>query len=165
MFTQEQMKSSFLFPIDNYGILYAKKQCVLAKPAVIGQTVTTITGDGVETVNTAKENDYIVQNQTEAKELYLLNRDKLFQRYQPSYQVDDGWVLFKPTGKVKAIVVTDDVIQTIGSEFIAPWGEPMKVAVGDMLCVPYPNNNEVYRIAKKEFEETYEVISCPDTSN
>ena len=37
---------------------------------------------------------------------------------------------------------------------MAPWGEKMIVKVGDYLVSPL-NYSEVYRIAEKEFFETY----------
>ncbi|MCK5476675.1 MAG: hypothetical protein KAI55_02035 [Candidatus Aenigmarchaeota archaeon] len=38
--------------------------------------------------------------------------------------------------------------------FEASWGENMVAKIGDMIVTP-PNKDEVYRIAIKEFEETY----------
>jgi hypothetical protein len=42
-------------------------------------------------------------------------------------------------------------------EFVAPWGESMIVKPGDYLVTP-PEKNEIYRIAQKEFEETYKQL-------
>jgi len=41
-------------------------------------------------------------------------------------------------------------------QFTASWGEPMVLKPGDMVVSPMPDLNEVYRIARKEFFETYE---------
>jgi hypothetical protein len=38
--------------------------------------------------------------------------------------------------------------------FVATWGEPMRVRAGDFLASP-TELNEVYRIARAEFFETY----------
>lgn len=39
---------------------------------------------------------------------------------------------------------------------IAAWGETQPVKVGDFLASPDETYSEVYRIARKEFFETYE---------
>ena len=38
---------------------------------------------------------------------------------------------------------------------VAAWGEPMRVEVGDWLVMPWPALDEVYRIARAVFEDTY----------
>lgn len=43
--------------------------------------------------------------------------------------------------------------------FVAPWGEAMRVEVGDFLVTQYPaGNDEIYRIERNVFAETYECL-------
>jgi hypothetical protein len=62
----------------------------------------------------------------------------------------NGWNTYKATGSCQAAVYDGPNIK-----FIATWGEEMSLKTGDMICTPLPNGGEVYRIAAKEFSETY----------
>ena len=57
------------------------------------------------------------------------------------------------------IEVGDDLTELlgVGEEFyiMAPWRSEQLAREGDMLVSPLPGLDEVYRIARKEFEETY----------
>ena len=45
----------------------------------------------------------------------------------------------------------------VGEEFYitAPWGSEQLAKEGDKFVAPLPDTNEIYRIARKEFDETY----------
>jgi NAD(P)-dependent dehydrogenase (short-subunit alcohol dehydrogenase family) len=43
-------------------------------------------------------------------------------------------------------------------QFMAPWDQPEKVELNDFLVTP-PDHSEIYRIARKEFFETYKLDS------
>ena len=47
----------------------------------------------------------------------------------------------------------------VGEEFyiVAPWGSEQLAREGDKFVAPLPGLDEVYRIARKEFEETYQL--------
>lgn len=130
---------------------------VEAREAKSDEKIVTITGDGVETQNTAKLGDFIVRNTTDAKELYIIRGDKFTSRYE---LINKGslWNRYKAIGSVKGIVVDEELIKelNLSDEFyiIAPWGEKMIVKKGDYLVSPL-DYSEIYRIAKKEFFETY----------
>ena len=153
LLTQQQAQERFLPLIQAYGQVYHKKTMVLARLAKSGEVVHTITSDGKETSNTAKEGDYVVQNMTTAKEEYILSPDKLAKRYQKIKDIGE-WTQYKATGSVRGIrfngyeMGMPDQIQ-----FIASWNEPMMLKTGDMVVTT--DGEEVYRIARKEFEETY----------
>jgi hypothetical protein len=123
----------------------------LARPAVPGERIDTITSDGKETTNVARDGDWVVENQTEAREQYILTETKFLPRYDPVGNISVmGWQAFQAKGSVIAM-------PHLGPELVlvADWGEIMPVKPMDMLCTPYPGRNEVYRIAAKEFHETY----------
>lgn len=150
-YTQEQAKTLFLPFIEYSGEIYKKKGTIIARKAKVGEKIETITSDGKETENIAKENDWIITNNTKAKEQYILSDEKINSRYEKLKELEDGNILFKAKGKIKAAKYTGT-----NTMFEASWGQNMTLNKGDMICTPLPNKNEVYRIGKEEFEHTYE---------
>ena len=76
--------------------------------------------------------------------------DFCFERYNIFYY--SGYeAICIPKGKVKATVYHGE-----DTEFVAKWGRLMTLKTGDYIVAPCPKLNEVYRIARKEFLETYE---------
>ena len=149
--TQKEMLTKFLPQLKN-AQTYTKFAEVLVRPAKPGETITTNTSDGKETVNTAKENDFVVKNATQTQEEYIINKEKLYSRYTKIEDKNPPWSKWKAKGKIKAIQYNGPNMQ-----FIASWNENMTLKTGDILATPLPNMNEIYRIAKKEFEETYKL--------
>ncbi len=138
---------------------YRKYRNILAKRAQAGEKIETITADGLETVNTAQAGDYIVRNTTEAGEQYLLGAEKFEKRYSPLAPPDaNGWQMYEPNSVIFAIELSPDLLQCLQWPpefyFIARWGEKMIAKTGDFLALP-EDCSEVYRIAGKEFFETY----------
>jgi hypothetical protein len=140
---------------------YKKCQIVKARPAREGEKIVSTVESGRETVNTAGAGDYVVENQTGAKEQYIVPGEKFKQRYSEDSKIDDEWSLYKPLGLVKGIQVDRSILnifQQEGSFYItASWGEAQKVDEGDMLVttLPLTEKLEIYRVARKEFSETY----------
>ncbi len=140
---------------------YEKYKEVYARKAVPGEIIKTYTKDGLETQNIAKEGDFVVRNITEAEEMYILTAEKFNSRYEFKADTDNEWKLYKPLGKIKGIKVDNKILRKLGikkgaKEFyiMANWGEKMIVKKNDYLVSPL-DNSEVYRIAEKEFFETY----------
>ena len=157
MITQEQTKQLFLPLIKQDGSLFDKFQRVWVRPAVIGEKIITNTSDGKETENTAKENDFVIQNQTTAAEEYIISSEKFLKRYKKGYHTKYGdWIEYIPTGTTKAIEFHPHSLDlTDPFYFEAPWGETMIAKKGDMICTT--DEIEVYRIARKEFEQIYKI--------
>ncbi|WP_232695584.1 hypothetical protein [Brevibacillus daliensis] len=137
---------------------YEKYTKVYAKAAKGGEKIATVTSDGLETQNTAEAGDMLVKNQTDAEEMYILKKDKFGKRYKLIGQSTDGFQEYQAVGEIKAVHVTPELLKTlkVGNEFyfIAAWDEKMVVKEGDYLVSP-TDYSEVYRIANKEFFETY----------
>lgn len=163
--TQVQMIEKFGSIIIDQGVVYHKKGGVFAKLVDKTQSVDTVIAGIKETTNTANEGDFIIQNGTSEGEFYVLTADKLQKRYTISFEVEvpsdllkEGFQYYKALGACKAIEYTEEM----GSQefhFRASWGEDMLCQVGDMLVSPINNGNienEVYRIEKNSFRETYE---------
>lgn len=155
----QQDMISLLQPKLEKASIYEKFTRVYAKEAVGGEKIATITKDGVETENTAAAKDMIVKNQTEAKEMYILKPDKFAKRYKRIGEAKDGFKEYQAIGEIKAIEVTSDLLKEANIPakefyFLAAWKEKMIVKEGDYLVSPL-DYSEVYRIAKKEFFETY----------
>jgi hypothetical protein len=148
--TQEQAFSEFIPYINDVGKIYRKISPVFARSASIGEYIETWTDDGLETTNYAKEGDFVVMNlYTSMKEEYIVSPDMMQARYDFVFDLSEGGI-YKPTGKVKAAIYSGGEIQ-----FIAKWGRNMTLKCGDMIVTPLPHCKEVYRIAAKEFYESY----------
>lgn len=149
--TQNQACDEFLPQILNQGKIYQKYGLVFVYLATPNQYVETWTADGLETTNYANSGDFVVRNlQTEWQEEYIVCAEVLFDRYKMFYFSEDGAVLI-PKGRIKATIYHGEDL-----EFVAKWGRLMVLKQGDFIVSPYPELNEVYRIARKEFFETYE---------
>jgi hypothetical protein len=142
--SQEEARAKFMPIIINKGKTYSKFAKVKARPAQPNETIDTITSDGKETTNTANQGDYVVTNP--GGEEYIISKDKLDKRY-----IDLGNGIYQAKGSAVAVEYSGPEIQ-----FMASWGELMALKPGDMIVSPLPDLNEVYRIARKEFYETYE---------
>jgi len=157
---QAKMMQTLIPVIKNQGQVYRKFKKVWARKAVGGEKVATVTSDGVETTNTAKPGDMIVRNFTGAGERYIAKAEKFQERYKFEKEVEDGYSQYHPLGRVIAVKVDRDLLDLLKCEetfkFIAPWGEPMTVHKDDFLVCP-PDFSEIYRIARKEFFETYKL--------
>lgn len=158
MLTQSEILEMLRPVLENAGIVYQKKKNVLARPAQPGEVIQTLTGDGLETTNAAEEGDFIVQNQTAAGELYIVPAQKFTQRYTHFRSIDDHWNEYQPIGRIVAAELTPALLQQLNLPdefiFIAPWNDPMTAKAGDFMGGP-ENLTEVYRLARKEFFETY----------
>ena len=159
---QETLMTRLLPVIDEDGEHHRKFQRVHARQAVAGEIVISKTADGEETINTAAADDMLVRNLTEAQELYLVGKTKFEKLYSVLESFDDEWTLYEPLGEVKAIDITRDVttMLDVGEEFyiVASWGKEQLARLGDKLVAPLPDLDEIYRIARKEFNETYESV-------
>ena len=162
--TQKEAKDLFLPRIAIDGSLFEKFQKVWVRPAIVGEKVITITSDGKETENTAKEGDYVIMAKTEAEEQYIISGDKLAKRYKKgTVSLRAGgpkWEEYVPIGTVRAIEFHPSSLGfTVTPDnplvFIAPWNEETVLKKGDMVCTT--DGSEVYRIARKEFEQTYRI--------
>lgn len=151
LITQEQLKEQ-LTPSLNNSVVFEKFKPILAREGEIGETIETFTKDGLETTNKVTAPSYIVKNTTVAKEEYIVTKDKFEKRYTFLKKENKIWSFFKPIGEIKAIKVKNDVDFFI----LAPWGEKMIVKKDDFLVSPL-DYSEIYRIANKEFFETYKV--------
>ncbi len=143
---------------------YRKFQQVHARPAHSGELIVSTTADGEETTNTAADGDFVVKNLTEAQENYLVGRNKFEARYVYVEDVDDEWKLYDPKGEVLGVEISRDLTAMlgVGEEFfiMAPWGSEQLAREGDMFVAPLPALDEIYRVARKEFDETYKLVEA-----
>jgi MoaA/NifB/PqqE/SkfB family radical SAM enzyme len=149
--SQKEFFETYFPYLMEYGFNYFKYSLVLARRAEPGEYIETWTADGLETTNYAKKDDFVVKNlQTEYQEEYIIPSKIFYKRYMKLYDHEEGSI-YKPTGKIKA-----SVFHGSDTEFVAKWGRLMILKTGDFIVSPCPNFQEVYRIARKEFFETYE---------
>ena len=140
---------------------YEKYKIIYARKAIAGEEIKTYTSDGLETKNISSNGDFVVKNTTNAQEMYILTKEKFDKRYKFSKKLDNTWNIYKPIGIIKAVLVDDNLLKNLKideNEFyiITSWNEKMIVKKDDYLVSPM-EYNEVYRIANKEFFETYKL--------
>jgi hypothetical protein len=107
-------------------------------------TVVTHTSDGKETTNQARAGDSVISGSSGEK--YVVRAEKLLKQYQ---------------GHLGETLVPDQTPRMVASygpdlpstTLVASWGDTMPVHPGDYVVQDGPNN--YYRIAKKEYLETY----------
>ena len=161
MLSQEAFKARLLPILKERGELYKKFLPVLAREARTGEKIYSYTADGLETENIAEEGDFIVRNQTEAGEEYLMGSEKFHRKYLYMEPAGEGMARYQPLGKAWAVEMTAGLARELGFplpfEFLASWGAPMIVKENDFL-VCSPRFSSVYRIARKEFFETYRKV-------
>jgi hypothetical protein len=151
--TQEQAYNEFIPYINDTGKIYRKISPIYGRLAIENEYIETWTEDGLETTNYAKTGDYVVQNlYTSMREEYIVSEDMMLQRYNFVCTLDAGGI-YKPKGKVKASIYSGEEIK-----FVAKWGRMMTLKPGDMIVTPLPDCKEVYRIAAKEFYESYILV-------
>jgi len=158
--------SKFADIIKKNGSLHQKKIGVFAKIAKGGEHIISNPSDGVEAKNIASKGDYIVTNNTEAKEQYIMDATKFHQRY---VHVGDDNYMPNEKARVWALQITSDTIyrynllqgfdamKTILFDSIyieAPGKESQVLKLYDYL-VTSESKDEIYRIAYKEFNESY----------
>ena len=107
------------------------------------QDVVTTTTDGKETQNVAEEGDIIMSGAT--GENYVIKGAKFSKLYHGNV---GGDVYPEQSPRQVALYTGGE------TKFKAPWGEDMVIKPGDYL-VKDPANTGYYRIAKVEFEKTY----------
>ena len=158
MHSQNEMKQMVLPLLKSSSKTYKKIKKVFARKAKSVEQIITTTSDGRETINSAKPGDYIVKNQTGAGEEYVLAPSKFRTRYVYKKRSKAGFSEYDPTGRIHAIEVNKRLLKKFGVKlrfyFEADWGSKMVVKEKDFLACPV-GGEEVYRIARKEFFETY----------
>jgi len=161
MISQTEMLAHFLPLMEIRGKRFRKKSLIRAKKAKPGQEIVTVTSDGVETKNTAEKGDWLVENQTSVKESYLIKAETFVKKYTMLHSLGDGWGCYRPVGEIYAYNVSTTDLGKFGAlemmEFQAPWKESIVVRLGDFLVAPV-DKSEIYRVARKEFIETYEEV-------
>ena len=160
MIKQKEMLETMRETFEVDAIQHYKFTKVFARPAEEGEIIETITSDGKETQNTAFAHDMVVQNTTEAREEYIMPKEKFMKRYKKVGGTNsEGYDLYQATGECLAVEIDTELAFALGCpmEFEAPWGEGMILKKGDMLASDL-DYTEVYRIARKEFYETYKPV-------
>lgn len=160
--SQQDAKSIFLPLLKTHGKEYEKYGIVLADQADENTTVISITRYGIETTNHATKGDYIITNQnTEAKEKYIVKESKFLPRYK-KVSADPNDKKYIPIGKIIAIQLTKQILNQIEYplhfKLIADWKEEQYTGVDDFIVCPL-DESEVYRIGYDEFSDTYKMTN------
>lgn len=149
--------------IEDKGERYRKCRQVHARPAKPGETVVTVTSAGRETRSRAGENAWVVKNLTGARECYVVSQENFLRRYFFAGEVDGRWKRYQAMGEVLALAISPALCALLGVgkrfSIMAPWGSEEVAEQGDMLVTPLPERGEVYRVARREFRETYRRIA------
>jgi len=164
---QPLLVSKYAPIITTKGRAFKKVTGVVATIAVGGEYVVSTTKGKTETSAIALPGDYIVTNQTDSQEKYILTPEAFAHRYVHS---SGDFYKSKSTAQVFGLQVTrENIFQYDLSEFRefldnpdetvyieADWGESQAVNLNDYLVSPCPpNKKEVYGISLSEFNQTY----------
>jgi hypothetical protein len=148
--------------LQKRGKRYRKFLQILARPAETGEIVVSITSSGVETRNTARDGDFVVQNLTEAMEIYIVSGSDFSERYTLVGDAGGGWKRYRPHGVVFALEIRTKILNILDrtSPFLieAPWGESQRVELNDFFVTP-PDFSQIYRISRQEFFQTYRLMA------
>lgn len=162
--SQNRLLSRFKPRLEQDGSEFKKSQGVKARLAIEGETIISVTDAGEETSNRAGANDVVVENDTKAKEQYIVEMDIFMDRYDVDTTLSEQWQAYSPKGKILGLEVSHEVtaLLDVGDQFFieAPWKSDQYCEEGDYLVSPLPDLSEVYRIGRAEFEQTY----LPDDS-
>ena len=160
IYAQKEIQELFIPLLKSKGKVFQKAKNIYARPAKKGELIITITKDGVETQNrVTKPNSFIVQNQTRAGEEYIVTGNNFNKKYTFLRAAKNGYAEYQSTGKIVVVKLTKSLWQQLEFppkqlHFEAPWGEPMMLKLYDYMVTPL-DYSEVYRIARREFWETY----------
>ena len=160
--TQAQAMERFKKIIEDRGRDYQKHGQVTAQQTTQEEEVISITKYGIETRNIAQIGDYILTNNTRSQEKYAVTEEVFNKRYESINTADEGKKLYQAIGTIIGIQLTPELLQELSlkkhGQLIADWGAEQYYSVGDYIVMPTPQKNEVYRIGKEEFMETYRLI-------
>lgn len=160
--SQKELISNYLGTILNHGSIYIKTKGVWAKIAEGGEEIITIVKSGEETRNIASKGDYIITNDTEAKEKYIAKKEAFDALYKlspdkPNYYLKKRFIYalsFSPENFFDIFSQFKSEIES-GSFKIEPaWGGFQRLQVDDFLALN-DTKTEINVIAQNEFYETY----------
>ena len=141
---------------------YQKRGTFLFREAYKNETVLTIVSGKLETIKEANVGDIIVRNIEigSSAETYILDPRMFDKRYDAIYEgtplLIDGLEWRKATAKGQ---VNAFCYMGVPITFFAPWGQEMLCEFGDYLASPIGGNeDDIYRIEKDTFAQTYSII-------
>lgn len=156
--SQKEAKDLFLPVIEKEGKVYKKSTIVDARPAEEGELVVTEIDGEEETRKKAKKGDMVITNPD--GEEYIVDKKKFESRYDPVDEPSklEGNKRYEAKGYAKALEFNhEDFDVESPFYFTAAWDEKMLIKDGDMIVTTLPDKNEVYRIEKKSFSNTYKL--------
>jgi len=157
--SQEMLMSLVIPMLEHDDNIYIKQGSVNARLAKTGEEVVSITSAGEETVIYAESGDVVVQNNTQAQELYVVKHEVFEKRYECLTSLTSQFLPYKASGQSLAVQIDHELTSRLGvgaSFFINPsWKSEQFAAEGDYFVCPLPEKKEIYRVGKPEFESTY----------
>lgn len=166
-YTQQEMKALFFPLLKEKGQLHQKSKNIFARKGEKGECIVTKTSDGKETENSVKDDSsFVVKNQTDAGEEYIVTQQKFQEKYTLIGEGKGNYQEYQSKGKVQAIKLTRKLWNELKLSdkqfyFEPPWKGSMVAKLYDYIVCP-PDFSEIYRIARKEFWETYKKIKKMD---
>ena len=145
------------------GTKYEKFALMHAIECKESGTLETILNGKVETTNGYTAGDLIVLG-TEG-ERFVLSAEKFQERYDVASAqapadaalASQGYKAYTPTGQAWAQQLDERAIAANFPEgkFMAPWGSEIIIEPGDWLATTAPLANDIYRIERNAFRNTY----------
>ena len=136
---------------------YKKCKKIDARPAIEGEVIITILNGEKETKQTTKRGDFVARAKGKNKEEYIIDAVTFKKCYvSAGGEVDEnGFKEYNPIGEAYAFRYHGD-----NFSFETSCGEEMIVCDNDYIAsVDRDELDDIYRIEKNEFEDTYERIN------
>eukprot|EP00440_Ansanella_granifera_P045533 gb/GFBE01049329.1/.p1 GENE.gb/GFBE01049329.1/~~gb/GFBE01049329.1/.p1 ORF type:complete len:784 (+),score=158.80 gb/GFBE01049329.1/:1-2352(+) len=173
--SQEFMRRHFLPIIKERGTVRRKAVGCMARPAVRGETITTLEANVVTTKYVVDDDHSIViKALTKDREEYVTNRSTFATNYEAESQELDtqqpgnlylserGFRTHKSKRSIWAYCVTDEDMKSVPTGlFWASYGvAPVPLKPGDYLATGYPDelSTDVYMIPAVTLAQTYEAL-------
>jgi ribosomal protein S28E/S33 len=135
------------FMMEHNGIFKMKVE--KADVAIILEFGAPLAWGDPEATMPIKLNDVLIINDTE---VYRIAKAEFDQTYQPINQAYAKQAQGVESIETRVEKTGGDIVL----QFEAPWGGSMPIKLNDVLII---NDTEVYRIAKAEFDQTYQPIN------
>lgn len=149
--------------IVNEGLLYRKTEKVHAKMAQVDGVLETVVEGVTESKKWYEKGDFIMigtrggRYPMKAADFASLYEYEWPEEAREPALMQEGFQLFRPTGRVWARPVTAEEIAQVfpAGQFMGKWGGTTDIQAGDFLALTYPYANVLYRIKRDHFPTAY----------
>lgn len=185
--SQLELQKRFIPLLKGENRIFRKRISAYLRRGVKGEQIATTIDGALETENTVKDDTSWVVHAKTAGESYVLTQKNFIDSYDPDSAKPilvnenqtnprmkalqrEGFMEYKSIRRVWARMIDKEDVSWLHfgeppveesgrpTYGMAPWNEYMLMNEGDYLVAPFPSANEVYRIDRLVFEDSYEAF-------